>query len=113
MTFNSNFGVDHFRHQSVNKLNLHLQGPGQTVIRLFEAWKGFVAKLDVYTWNIQAATFHYFKYLKAFSVDHQVNAAEIDIYMRDLSSQFAIDFKIFIILIHCFLFSSTLRAAKT
>ena len=31
----------------LNKLNLHLQGPGKTVIGLFEAWKGLVAKLDV------------------------------------------------------------------
>ena len=44
----------------LNELNLYLQGPGKTVIGLFEAWKGFVAKLDVYTWDIQTATFHYF-----------------------------------------------------
>ena len=45
----------------LNELNLRLQGPGQTVIGLFEAWKGFVAKLDVYTRDIQTATFRYFK----------------------------------------------------
>ena len=32
----------------LNELNLRLQGPGQRVISLFEAWKGFVAKLGVY-----------------------------------------------------------------
>ena len=53
-----------------NELNLRLQGPGKTVIGFFEAWKGFVAKLDVYTRDIQAATFRYFKHLKAFSVNH-------------------------------------------
>ena len=72
----------------LNELNLRLQGPGKTVIGLFEAWKGFVAKLDVYTREIQTATFRYFKHLKAFSVDYQVNGAEINIYMRDLTSQF-------------------------
>ena len=72
----------------LNKLNLRLQHPGKTVIGLFEAWKSFVAKLDVYTRDIQTATFRYFKYLKAFSVDHQVDGAEINIYMRDLTSQF-------------------------
>jgi len=46
---------------------------------LFEAWKTFVAKLDVYTRDIQTATYRYVKYLKAFSVDHHVDVAEIDI----------------------------------
>ena len=63
----------------LNKLNLCLQGPGKTVTGFFEAWKGFVAKLDVYTRDIQTVTFRYFKHSKAFSVDHQVNGTEIDI----------------------------------
>ena len=54
----------------LNEVNLRLQGPGKTVIDLFEAWKGFADKLDVDTWDIQTATFRYFKHLKAFSVDH-------------------------------------------
>ena len=80
------FLVDVITHLS--ELNLRLQGPGKTMIGLFEAWKDFVAKLDVYTRDIQTATFRYFKHLKAFSVNHQVNGAEINIYMRDLTSQF-------------------------
>ena len=44
----------------LNELNFHLQGPGKTVIGFFEAWKSFVAKLDVYTQDIQTATFCYF-----------------------------------------------------
>ena len=40
-----------------NELNLRLQGPEKIVIGLFEAWKGFVPKLDVYTRDIQIATF--------------------------------------------------------
>ena len=80
------FLVDITMH--LNELNLCLQGPGKTVIGLFEAWKGFVVKLDVYTRDIQTATFHYFKHLKAFSVDYQVNGTEINTYMRDLTSQF-------------------------
>ena len=80
------FLVDITTH--LNELNLRLHGPRKTVIGLFEAWKDFVAQLDVYTWDIQTATFCYYKHLKAFSVDHQVNGAEIDIYMKDLTSQF-------------------------
>ena len=72
----------------LNEINLCLQGPGKTVIDLFEAWKGFADKLDVDTWDIQTTTFRYFKHLKAFSVDHQVNGIEINIYMRGLTCQF-------------------------
>ena len=80
------FLVDITTH--LNELNLRLQGPGKTMIGRFEVWKGFVAKLDVYTRDIQTATFRYLKHIKAFSVDQQVNGAEINIYMRDLTSQF-------------------------
>ena len=53
----------------------------------FEVWKGFVSKLNVYTRDIRTVTFCYLKHLKAFTVYHQVNAVEIDMYMRDLTSQ--------------------------
>ena len=36
----------------LNELNLRLQGTGQTVMCLFEVWKGFASKLDVYTRDI-------------------------------------------------------------
>ena len=45
--------------------------------------------------DIRTATFRNFKHLKAFSVDHQVNAVEIDMYMRDLTSQFCNKFQDF------------------
>ena len=44
------FLVDITTH--LNELNLRLQGTGQTVMCLFEVWKGYVSKLDVYTWEI-------------------------------------------------------------
>ena len=89
------FLVDITMH--LNELNLCLQGSGKTVIGLFESWKGFVfvAKLDVFTLNMQTATFRYFKHLKAFSVDHQVNGAKIKIFLRDLTSQFCNRFQDF------------------
>ena len=62
---------------------------------LFVVWKGFVSKLDVYTRDIRIATFRYFKHLKAFSVDHQVNAVEINMYMRNLTFQFCNKFQNF------------------
>ena len=58
------------------------------MIGFFEAWKDFIAKLDVCTRDVQTATFRYFKHLKVFSGDHQVNGGEIKKYMRDLTSQF-------------------------
>ena len=77
------------------ELIIRLQSPGKKVIGCFEAWKGFVAKLNVYTRDIQTATFRYFKHLKAFSVDHQVYGAEINIYMKNLTSQFCNRFQDF------------------
>ncbi|XP_076825918.1 uncharacterized protein LOC143471346 isoform X2 [Clavelina lepadiformis] len=71
------FAVDN-TFQSVNlELSFPYKGPLQTLMNLFEAWKGFVAKMDIYTQDIQTATFRYFKYLKVFSVDHQVNIVQI------------------------------------
>ena len=49
------FLMDNTMH--LKKLNLRLQGPGQTVIGLFESWKSFVVKLDVYKWDIKTANF--------------------------------------------------------
>ena len=69
------FLVDITMH--LNELHLRLQGPRKTVIGLFEAWKGFVAELDVYTRDIKTATFHYFKHLRGFLIVHQVNGAKI------------------------------------
>ena len=40
----------------LNELNLRLQGAGKTVMCLFEVWKEFASKLDVYTRDIQTAT---------------------------------------------------------
>ena len=79
----------------LNKRNLRLQGAGKTVMGLFEIWKGFASKLDVYTRDIRTATFRYFQHLKAFSVDHQVNLAEIDIHIRGSTSQFCTRFQDF------------------
>ena len=87
------FLVDITAH--LNELNLRLQGSGQTVICLFEEWKGFISKLDVYTRDIQTASFLYFKHLKAFSVDHQVNTVEIEMCMRNLRSRFCSRFQDF------------------
>ena len=42
----------------LNELNLRLQSAGQTVLDLFETWKSFVAKLDVY---IQDVHFPFFQ----------------------------------------------------
>ena len=68
------------------ELNLRLHGTGQIVMCYFGVWKGFVSKLDVYTLDIRTAIFRYLKHMRSFSVHHQVNAVEIDMHMRDLTS---------------------------
>ena len=79
----------------LNELNLCLQGTRQTVMCLFGVWKGFVSKLDIYTRDIRIATFRHLKHWKSCSVDYHVNAVEIDMYMRDLTSQFCNRFQDF------------------
>ena len=49
------FHVDITMH--LNKLDFHLHSLGKTVIGLFETWKGFVAKLDVYTQTFKLQLF--------------------------------------------------------
>ena len=34
---------------------------------LFDAWTAFVAKIGVYSWDIESGTFRYFKHLKDLS----------------------------------------------
>ena len=71
----------------LKRFNLCLQSTRQTVMCYFGVWKEFVSKLDVYTRDIRTATFRYLKHMRFFAVDHRVNAVEIDMYMRDLTSQ--------------------------
>ena len=56
---------------------------------VFAAWNGLVTKLDAFTSDILTATFCYFKHMRKFSLPHQVNAFEMDVYMCDLNSQFS------------------------
>ena len=97
----------------LNELNLHLQGTGKTVMCLFEVCKGFASKLDVYTRDIRIATFRYFELLKAFSVITKLIRLKLICTLGVQRLNFAPDFKIFNILVHWFLFSSSPRAAKT
>ena len=41
----------------LNDLNLHLQGQGQTVLELFEHWKGYASKLDIFCRDISTNTY--------------------------------------------------------
>ena len=52
------------------------------------ARKDFIAKLEVYYKGVKTATFYYFKHLKNFLLDCQVNIVEIDEYMRHPNVQF-------------------------
>ena len=48
-------------------------------------WKDFIAKLEIYHKDVKTATFYYFKQLKKFLLDCQVNIVEIDEYMHHLN----------------------------
>ena len=79
----------------LNELNLRLQGAGHTVLDLFETWKSFVAKLDVYIQDVQSSTSRYFKKSLKFSCDHEVNSSVIGRYMSKLKTQFCNGFQDF------------------
>ena len=79
----------------LNELNLRLQGAGQTVLDLFERWKSFVAKLDVYMQDVQSFTFRYFKNLQKFLCDHEVTSSVIGGHMSELKTQFCNRFQDF------------------
>ncbi|KAH1169833.1 hypothetical protein KIL84_000818 [Mauremys mutica] len=69
--------------------NLCLQGAGQTVLDLYEAWKAFVVKLAVFSRNIRTSTFRYFQHIKELSTHCTVSVNEIGMYMQELESEFS------------------------
>lgn len=79
----------------LNDLNLRLQGAGQTLMDLYDAWKAFVAKLAVYSLDIKTGSFRYFKNLKNLHAIHPVNITDIEVYMRELESEFSVRFQDF------------------
>jgi len=73
----------------LNDLNLHLQGQGQTVLELFEHWKGFASKLDIFCHDITTNTYKYFQNVKAHSNRNTVNRDELQKYVEALKGEFA------------------------
>lgn len=79
----------------LNDLNLRLQGAGQTLMDLYDSWKAFVAKLAVYSLDIKTGSFRYLKNLKKLIAIHPVNITDIEVYMRELESEFSVRFQDF------------------
>jgi len=73
----------------LNDLNLSLQGQGQTVLELFEQWKGFASKLDIFCHDITANTYKFFPNVKAHSNRFTVNRDELQKYVEALKGEFA------------------------
>lgn len=79
----------------LNDFNLLLQGAGKTVIDLYDTWKAIVAKLTIYSTDIKTGSFHYFKNLKNLSAIHPVNTTDLQVYMKQLKSEFSDRFQDF------------------
>ena len=79
MTCKTNFIAD--ITTQFDDINLYLYSSGQIMTDVFAAWNGLVTKLDAFTSDILTATFCYFKHMRKFSLRHQVNAFEMDVYM--------------------------------
>ena len=73
----------------LNDLNLRLQGQGQTVLELFEHWKGIASKLDIFCRDITTNTYKYFLNVKAHSNRFTVNRDELQKYVEALKGGFA------------------------
>ncbi|KAK0139165.1 General transcription factor II-I repeat domain-containing protein 2 [Merluccius polli] len=79
----------------LNKFNVQLHGTGQTVLALFDAWTAFVAKIGVYSRDIERGTFRYFKHLKELLAHQTINPDDVGKYMRELESEFSARFQDF------------------
>ena len=79
----------------LNEFNLLLQGAGKTVLDLYDTWKAFVAKLAIYSTDVETGSFRYFKNLKNLSSMHPVNTSDLQLYMQELKSEFSIRFQDF------------------
>ncbi|KAJ3588231.1 hypothetical protein NHX12_011825 [Muraenolepis orangiensis] len=76
----------------LNKLNLKLQGAGQTVLDMFDTWKAFVGKLAIFSGDVATSTFRYFSHLRELSPQHSISTAEICKYISELESEFTTRF---------------------
>ncbi|XP_064110289.1 general transcription factor II-I repeat domain-containing protein 2A-like [Macrobrachium nipponense] len=81
--------------KNLNEFNLLLQGAGKTVLGLYDNWKAFVAKLAIYSTDVETGSFRYFKNLKNLSSMHPVNTSDLQLYMQELKSEFSIRFQDF------------------
>ncbi|XP_074838070.1 protein FAM200C-like isoform X2 [Carettochelys insculpta] len=79
----------------LNELSLSLQASGQTVVGLFGHWKAFVAKLAVFSRDVGTLTFHYFPHLRELLKHRAVSVAEIQLYLQELTLEFAARFQDF------------------
>ncbi|XP_064090842.1 general transcription factor II-I repeat domain-containing protein 2A-like [Macrobrachium nipponense] len=79
----------------LKEFNLLLQGAGKTVLDLYDNWKAFVAKLAIYSTDVETGSFRYFKNLKNLSSMHPVNTSDLQLYMQELKSEFSIRFQDF------------------
>jgi hypothetical protein len=68
---------------------LPLQGQGQTVFELFENWKGYASKLDIFCRDITTGTYQYFPNVKAHSNRFIVHRDELQKYVQALKAEFA------------------------
>uniref|UniRef100_A0A3B4ESV8 DUF4371 domain-containing protein n=1 Tax=Pundamilia nyererei TaxID=303518 RepID=A0A3B4ESV8_9CICH len=74
----------------LNKLNLKLQGSGQTVLDMRDTWEAFVQKL--FSSDVETSMFCYFKRLRELSAQHSISTSEIHGYVQRLEKEFRMRF---------------------
>lgn len=72
----------------LKKMNLRLEGAGQTVLEMYDAWVAFISKLAVFQRDVDTTTFRYFRHLGDYIPNHTVDTTDICKYMLELKSEF-------------------------
>jgi len=73
-----------------NELNLRLQGNQHTILKLFEEWKSFGAKLQLFESDIQTSTFQYFPMTKFIGNEiYNSNLEMLINYVRNIKEDFS------------------------
>jgi len=73
-----------------NELNLRLQGNQHAILKLFEEWKSFGAKLQLFESDIQTSTFQYFPMTKF--IGNEIDNSNLEMlinYVRNIKEDFS------------------------
>ena len=66
-----------------------MQGKFKTVLELFEYWKGFATKLNIFLCDINSSTYEYFPNVRELENKSTMNKNELKTYVEALKDEFS------------------------